>query len=201
MVTCPIWGTPAEEMPRLGDNREINSRRAGGEYKISGTALSMLERLSVPEKKRLTTWIVSQHKAGVAVPGITSDVLDAIKLARGMGFSERVDEAVSFYGTRTKIGGVMPIDNADSRSRERLNDFLALTESIDADEAQTLLKMMEGMGLMTTPHRDQDTLFSMLPNGWLRFEELQKKQVQSSQAFVAMWFDPTTKSHTRTAYT
>ena len=50
--------------------------------------------------------------------------------------------------------------------------------------------MMAEMGLMNIPSPHQDTSFRMLANGWLRFEELQKKQVQSSQAFVAMWFDP-----------
>jgi len=102
-----------------------------------------------------------------------------------------VNEAVLFFGTRTKIGGVMAIDSQDSISRGVLDDFLALTESASAVEAQSLLKMMVGMRLMMLAH--QDTLFAMLPDGWLRFEELQKRQVQSSQAFVAMWFNSATE--------
>jgi len=38
MSKCPIWGTAAETMLRLGDSEHIKSRRAGGEYKVSGTA-------------------------------------------------------------------------------------------------------------------------------------------------------------------
>ncbi len=150
-----------------------------------------MENLTEAEKKRLTTWLVSQHRAGVVVPEITGDVLDAVARGRDMGFSERVNEAVLFFGTRTKIGGVMAIDSQDSISRGVLDDFLALTESASAVEAQSLLKMMVGMRLMMLAH--QDTLFAMLPDGWLRFEELQKRQVQSSQAFVAMWFNSATE--------
>jgi len=152
-----------------------------------------MENLTEHEKKRLTTWIISQHRAGVAVPEITGDVLHAVARGRDMAFTERVDEAVLFFGTRTKIGGVMAIDSKDSISRGVLDDFLALTESADAGEAQSLLKMMLGMRLMQLPQPNQDTLFCMQPDGWLRFEELQKGQVQSSQAFVAMWFNSATE--------
>jgi hypothetical protein len=34
----------------------------------------------------------------------------------------------------------------------------------------------------------QETLFYLRPKGWLRVDDLQTKEVRSSQAFVAMWF-------------
>jgi len=88
---------------------------------------------------------------------------------------------------------VKTIDSKDSISRGLLDDFLAFTESADAGEAQALLKMMQGMELMTLPRHNQDTSFSMLPKGWLRFEELQTKVVRSSQAFVARSFNSATE--------
>ena len=183
MDTCPIWGTPALERPGK-DYVQINSRRAGGEYKVPGSALSRLPHLNEPEKKRLTTWIISQHRAGIAVPEITDDVLDAVELGRDMGFSERVNAAVSFYGTQTKVGGGILVD---SQGAPRFDDFLALTEST-TDEARPLVEMMEAMGLIKRWPNERTQLN---PGGWLRFEELQAKEVRSSQAFVAMWFDPT----------
>jgi hypothetical protein len=71
MTTCLIWGTPAEEMPRLGDWDHINSPRAGGEYKVVGSDRARLQKLTLPEKKRLTTWIVSQRQAGISVRAIS----------------------------------------------------------------------------------------------------------------------------------
>jgi hypothetical protein len=36
VTKCLIWGTSARAEPRLGDYEHINSRRAGGEYKMPG---------------------------------------------------------------------------------------------------------------------------------------------------------------------
>jgi hypothetical protein len=53
--------------------------------------------------------------------------------------------------------------------------------------------MMGGeMGLVGQPQPHKDTTFYVLPKGWLRLDQLQKSEVQSSQAFVAMWFSPVT---------
>jgi hypothetical protein len=193
-MKCFIWGSPASVEPRLGDYWQINSRRAGGEYKVPDTYLHALECLSEHEKKRLTSWIVAQHRAGIAVPLINQSVLDQIKHGRDMLFSERVDRALLFLSARTKVGGTLAVDQVSSQSREILEEFLAFTESVDADEAQSLLKMMGSeMGLVGRPAPNYDTLFYILPKGWLRLEEMQKREVQSSQAFVAMWFNPVTE--------
>ena len=144
MAKCLIWGTSAQHMPRLGDFEHLNSRRAGGEYKVPGSHLDAVRSLTEPEKKRLTTWIVSQHGAGIAVPEINDTVLDHIKRGRDMPFSERVDRALLFLGTRTKVGGTMAVDGASSQSREALKEyFSAFTETADAGEIQSLLKMLE----------------------------------------------------------
>jgi len=180
-------------MPKLGDSEHIVSRRAGGEYKVVGSAIHELGDLTTPEKNRLTTWIVSQRKAGIAIPEITTYVLDGIKRSRNMSFSERANQALLFLGTRTRVGGSIAIDTFSSQSREALDDFLALTESTDAQDALLLMKMLREMELLAKAvSPNLEGLFSMLPAGWLRFEELQAKDVQSSQAFVAMWFHPST---------
>jgi hypothetical protein len=64
MANCLIWGTPAQEMPRLGFYRHFNSPRTDGEYKVTGSIESKVQELSPKDKKRLTSWIVSQHRAG-----------------------------------------------------------------------------------------------------------------------------------------
>jgi hypothetical protein len=187
MDTCLIWGTPAEDMPRGGHWDHIKSSRAGGEYKVIGSYRPRVHKLTEREKKRLTTWLVSQHRAGITVPIINGDVLDEVGRGRDMGFSERVDRAVSFYGTLTKVGGAILVD---SQGAPRLDDFLVLTESTNVEEARPLVEMMELMGLIKRLPNDRTQLS---PGGWLRFEELQTKEVQSSQAFVAMWFNSATE--------
>jgi hypothetical protein len=66
VAKCLIWSTPARAEPRLGDYDHINSRRAAGEYKVPGSDLHAMQSLSEREKKRLTSWIVAQRRAGIA---------------------------------------------------------------------------------------------------------------------------------------
>lgn len=190
MGKCLIWNTLAEHKPRLGDYDHITSRRAGGEYKVSGSCRHAVQSLTEVEKKRLTTWLVAQHRAGIIAPVIDDAVLEDIKRGRDMPFSERVDRALLYLGTRTKVGDTLAVDISSAQSRDALEDLLAFTESADAGEIQSLLKMLEAdMGLVG---HGQETLFFLRPKGWLRLDELQRKEMQSSQAFVAMWFDPST---------
>jgi hypothetical protein len=65
-TTCPIWGTPARELPRIGDRREIISPCAGGRYVIFGPVDAMLEHrlLDNREKTLLTDWLMSQRRDG-----------------------------------------------------------------------------------------------------------------------------------------
>ncbi len=66
MTNCYIWDTPAT-MPRDadGDSVYFDSPRAGGKYKITGSAASMLGNLNLADKARLTTWLCDQRAAGV----------------------------------------------------------------------------------------------------------------------------------------
>jgi hypothetical protein len=105
-------------------------------------------------------------------------------------FSERINRTILFFGDRTSVGGTLPIDNVDSAARERTQSYLALTECTDVGEAQLLLKMMTDMDLFRVT---QETLFSLAPQGWTKYEELQKTAVNSAQAFVAMWFNDATE--------
>src|SRR5262245_61535848 len=53
------------------------------------------------KRSALRSWIVAQHRAGIAVPVVDGSVLDDIKRGRDMPFSERVDRALLFLSART----------------------------------------------------------------------------------------------------
>jgi hypothetical protein len=62
MPICPIWGTPCTD---AGSNDEfyfVDSSRAGGRYKLFGSALEQVKNLTIDEKRVVTSWIVSQHQ-------------------------------------------------------------------------------------------------------------------------------------------
>jgi hypothetical protein len=66
---CPIWGTAAnkESLPGCDASRYI-SPRAGGAYEIDSTTEFAIKSLRVPEKVKLTTWLVNQRKLGNQYP-------------------------------------------------------------------------------------------------------------------------------------
>jgi hypothetical protein len=71
---CPIWGTPAEELPPVGDRHEYHSPRAGGWYAITGTVRAMWEH-SPPtdqEKEHVTRLIAERRRDGEERPLIRS---------------------------------------------------------------------------------------------------------------------------------
>lgn len=189
MAKCAIWDMPCADAGSTDEFVFVNSPRAGGKYKLFGSAQTQVLRLTADQKTAVTSWIVSQHLAGIPIPTIDGRNIEEIKQRRLLNFSERVDRALLFLGARSKIGGTVPLDTIGSH-RDVLNEFLAFAELSDAGEAQSLLKMLGGeMALVGHNH---DTLFYLMPKGWMRVDELQTKEMRSSQGFVAMWFDAST---------
>lgn len=70
-----------------------------------------------------------------------------------------------------------------------INDsrFIAASYSTDHDDVIYLLRLLEGLGMMKS--RDLGGGCEILPDGYVRLEELRAHQPGSSQGFVAMWFD------------
>jgi hypothetical protein len=190
MSTCPIWGTSCKDAGSTDEFFFVDSPRAGGKYKLFGSAQRQVMELTPDQKKAVTSWIIYQHGSGIAIPQIDARNIEEIKHRYPLNFSQRVDRALLFLASRTKIGDAIAIDQVSSQSREALEGFLAFTESADAGEAQSMLKMLgDDLGLVG---HSQDTLFYLMPRGWMRVDELQRSDVQSSQAFIAMWFDQST---------
>jgi hypothetical protein len=83
-TTCPIWGTPAQELLATDYKREISSPRAGGPYVISGEVDAMLEHqpLNEGENTILTAWIRGQRQDGEDCPLVTSWILETV-IGRG----------------------------------------------------------------------------------------------------------------------
>jgi hypothetical protein len=88
---CPIWETPCKDAGSNDRYYFVDSPRAGGKYKLFGTAQTQVKNLTKDERKAVTTWIISQHRAGIEAPQITGDNIDVVRRARPLNFGERVD--------------------------------------------------------------------------------------------------------------
>jgi hypothetical protein len=192
-ATCPIWGTPAESTPSIdGRSFEYESPRAGGRYRISGTAVSLVQSFSVPEKKVLTTWLCKQRNAGVDVPQVDGYNIDEIKTYRPMSYTGRINAALLYFDRLN-----LPLDSttqvsATGQSNEERH-FMAATESIDGKDLLALMKKMHSAGYLDGMATGLMGLFSPSNEGWKRIEQLKVTASSGTQAFVAMWFDPSTQ--------
>src|SRR5882724_1140372 len=88
---CPIWGGGTNTSP-TGEYIEIDSRRTGGKYRMTGSAVAIFKSRRTDElAAKLTTWIVDRHRFGEAVPQINSDVLDDVKARPRLSVAEQLD--------------------------------------------------------------------------------------------------------------
>jgi hypothetical protein len=195
MTNCYIWDIPAT-MPRDsdGDSVYFDSPRAGGKYKITGTAASMLGSLDAGGKALLTTWLCNQRRGGIEYPAITSDIINAAKAFPPLTTTERAERALLYFNRRVRVGQVIGIVPTGFDPNEPDSMILAaITESLSHGELIAFLELLETMGWLTQLHSHMTSLnFTLSAPGWLKVEELLTRLPDTTQAFVAMWFNDRT---------
>lgn len=213
-TACLIWGTPAVESSGFGyDEHGINSPRAGGQYLVSRTVAVILDGCDDLVKTRLTSWLIEQRRLGNEWPEIYGTTISEARQRRDLRVSERGDGILRYLETRSNILGARihyrVYDRArfddksfPSLSEEEKDYFGLLSHSACANEKDLgfLLDWLDERGLVksTGPHdevrgRQIRIMRCMLTvGGYERLATLDATNADSSKAFVAMWFDPST---------
>jgi hypothetical protein len=197
---CPIWGTPASMLARgARDGTAVDSPRAAGEYFISRTATCELRNLDALQKVLLTSWLVDQRRFGVSCPEIFSTTIDELKVRRQSQVHERADNLLRYLASKSELlGSVVTFGSGTSATAPiAANELMAWTASRRISEVITLAEYAheEGwVGHVVHPPQyisdTEDTHELMLrPPGFARLSALDGGGSESSQAFVAMWFD------------
>ncbi len=189
-MPCAIWETPAQTLEKAGDFEVLDSPRAGGKYWVSGSASGQLISFTDNAKLLLTTWLCEQRHSGVEVPKIESNVLGLIRSRRRLSVPKRVTAGLMFLGRNIPQLGTSISIGGDNNDTQR---FFAETESRTLQETSTLLIMLRDMGLVQGAF-SVSGFANIQPSvkGWLELEKLESPHTDSSQAFVAMWFDLST---------
>jgi hypothetical protein len=184
-------------MPRGpgGDLIYLDSPRAGGKYQITGTAAAILGNLDFDWKALLTTWLCDQRRAGIEYPTITSDVLESVRTTRPLTTTERVERALLHFNQNVRVGEVIRCSSNTSHSEVDEFRLMAITESLDFDELVAFLQMMEQMNLLVDSTQAMGAYeFTPTASGWLKIDELVTRLPNTSQVFVAMWFNDVTQA-------
>ena len=185
--TCPIWGTPAQ-LIASGDGVKVQSNRAGGEYRISGTAMSMVDGLTPAEKAHLTTWLIDQRRFGEPVPMVTSDEVRRAKTRAGLRMSDRKDRFfIALSGLNIGVDFRMKFrGQVDAEYQLNIDFLMSWLEFSRSGELSPFLHLLMNEALV----EDSSGCIVLTPAGWNRLEAAERGNVDSLQAFCAMWFDP-----------
>jgi hypothetical protein len=89
----------------------------------------------------------------------------------------------------TQLGKWLTLEQADSTDARKL---LAETESTNFEELIALLEMLETSGLVAVRRSGGGGTFQPTVEGWRKLDDLRRPRSDSSQVFVAMWFNDLT---------
>lgn len=188
--SCPIWGTPASAR-YLGevDAITVDSSRAGGCYYITGSAAEVVSHCEPEVKARLTTWLIEQRQLGVERPEILSDMVEDLP-QHALPVHVRADRLLQYIQRSIQhVASIFELCFSDVTAQDYL-EIQAWSESTTMDEVTYLLNYLEEQHwLREYAHTSGVIAYIITVRGHTRLAELATSMRDSSQAFVAMWFD------------
>ncbi|MYH31735.1 MAG: hypothetical protein F4137_23510 [Acidobacteria bacterium] len=188
--TCPIWGTPASEMERAPSLSLLDSPRAGGEYWVKKNARVCLGRIDDPKvKARLTSWLVERRRTGEVRPNITVQVIKDAIHRPPLSVHTRADRLLQ--GVSSELSDIASdFANHQDESDMGLQRRLAHSEALRVNEINYLVSYLEHRGWLERTNLGQrgTARYRLSVAGHARLAELAGTAIDSSKAFVAMWF-------------
>ena len=186
IIPCPIWGSPHEANVRnTRFIKFVESSRAGGAYIITREAELAVRKFDDSRKSILTSWLIDQRLRGTEVPAITIEDVKHIERKRPLTVRERADRLLRFIAEKSDTIGTRIYVRKDAA-------VFAWSEATSGGEIEFLLEYLEEKNWIKGNHLG-DPFSIMLEatvtvEGYGRIAD-QATNVDSSQAFVAMWFD------------
>ena len=188
--SCRIWGETYEATGFVKHDPSVavveNSDRAGGGYVIGGSVRPWIKELNDQEKARLTTWLIDQRSRENEQPEITKDVVQYVRNHRPLPVHERAERLLRFIVDQLKtVSDALEI-------HEQTFAAYAYSESTDFDDISYFLSYLNDLGWIDLRGSSFGSRrVTVTVAGYSRIEE-QTTNVDSSQAFVAMWFHEST---------
>ena len=184
---CLIWDGHEGNIYWVNPNRDhaVDSLRAGGKYIITEEAALRIRNggLDDSQKARLTTMLVDQRRLGIEEPLVTASLVGEAKKAQSLSVPERADRLLRFIADQA-----VPVSTWVLVTEETPGAY-AWSESIQPSELDYfLVYLMQNEWIRSRSAGSAALECVVTVEGYRQIEE-QKANDDSSQAFVAMWFD------------
>ena len=168
----------------------VNSERAGGSYVLWQKTEPLVESLNDQQKARLTTWLIDQRNQGVAIPEITKEVLEYATNKRNLQAHERAKRLLQYLaGQADSVGAGVNVIEATFSA-------YAWSESIKWEEVVYLLNFLRDSGWLdhtgtnNMVFKEYGLAQGVVTVAGFNQIAIQSTAVDSTQAFVALWFNP-----------
>lgn len=200
---CPIWGQGhaatihgealnAKGEKFIAEMALVDSPRTDGQYYLYEEADRLISSRRLPDgnlRARLTTWLVDQRRQGNIAPSVTGEIARSFigtNDRRSLPMAKRAERLLRFLISRTNHAGETVVIH------ECFDSALAWSESVGIDEVLFLLAYLNGQEFIQNfDHlrmNSERCIATVSVKGYAYLEELITNP-DSSQAFVAMWFD------------
>ena len=218
IATCRIWGQDytavGQSIPDPNKVVVTESDRAGGGYVILGGVGQHIAGLEDGEKARLTTWLVDQRLQENLRPVVTEEIVEYAVNRHRLPIHERADRLLTFLSRLTIVAGEsiflfqhsgeFPSDAfgssiyPDMPTNPTFLAAMAWSESTSPEEVSYLLDYLEEEGWVHESYKGSGPIsrshqYRVTVSGHVRITE-ETAKTDSSQAFVAMWFDDSVES-------
>ena len=198
---CFIWGNefeatvvdlwePTGSSSRVLKEHRVDSERTGGPYIVDLGIEPSIRTLTGQQKARLTTWLIEQRFQGDKVPMITEERLRYAANRQSLQPHERAERLLRYLASQ-----INTIEGGTSVTEDTFAAY-AWSESTKWDELVYLLNYLRDSGwLVDTGTNNRIFKESGLVVGVITVRGYSKiaddsANTVSSQAFVAMWFNP-----------
>jgi hypothetical protein len=186
--TCPIWGTHAVVAEsNVSGWLKIDSMRAGGRFLMPRNLGSSLANLTASEKAKITSWIYERQLSD-EYPELSLSVAKSLIRRPSLSITARRDRALLFFAREThRPGNTLRFHGlVDAVQQRNITLLQVATESSEQNEANAFLGFLTENGYI----KQVNSNYTLTMEGWLAAEQREIDTKASSQAFVAMWFDP-----------
>ena len=195
MVECAIWNTESRLVNQDADSYLIDSERAGGLYWILGRIDTSVERENERVKALLTSLLIEKRQAGEKHPKINEVTIEEVRSRRPLSVPERADRVLEYITQQNQYVGYRIESNRFFT--QHLYSLLAWSESMrptsnKREQAEEIRFFIDYLAANQWIFRDPRSRYQITVDGFSHLAELKHKIVPSTQAFVAMWFDPST---------
>jgi hypothetical protein len=148
----PIWGAMPADVTSWGDGLEVTCARAGGRYRMTGTALAQLGELSRSERAKLTRWIVDANRLEGKPPEISTDTLKRVRVLPERTVAQRMDRLLAHLarrgarpGARLSWMGTHQVTPQTERSKQ---EALAAIDAVEDSELPAFRALLEDAGML-----------------------------------------------------